>query len=474
MEFWYSLFALFITVLAVLLSAHIVLVKREPRAALLWVTVLWLVPFLGAILYLLFGVNRIRRRAYALNRPRLQHLAGTVDTDPRELRLALGRGYEHLLALRNLGDRVTNSPLLPGNAITLLVDGDEAFPEMLKAISQATKNITLSTYIFGNDRIGQGFVKALVAAMNRGVEVRVLIDAAGERYSWPSIVGVLQKAGIPVARFLPHKPNRLVGLNLRNHRKLLVVDGRIGFTGGMNIRVHHLQNAGRRSTRDLHFRLEGPIVGQLQEVFVQDWAFSDGEILKGEDWFPELRPIGRIFARGVPDGPDEDLEKLVWTLHGALSLAKRRVRIMTPYFLPDRALVTALNLAALRGVKVDIVLPSKNNLPYVQWAMMGQIWQVLQHGCRVWLTPKPFDHTKLMVVDEAWGFVGSANWDPRSLRLNFEYNVEFYDRELAHQLDSLVVERIATATPCTLETVDNRALPVKLRDGIARLATPIL
>jgi cardiolipin synthase len=181
-----------------------------------------------------------------------------------------------------------------------------------------------------------------------------------------------------------------------------------------------------------------------------------------------------VLARGVPDGPDEDFEAVRWVLLGALATARERVRIVTPYFLPDSALVTAIDVAVMRGVQVDVVLPERGNLPVVQWAQTAQLWQVIERGCRVWVTPPPFDHTKLMVVDGAWSLIGSANWDPRSLRLNFELEVECYDADLAARVEALATERIARARRLTLEELDRRALPIKLRDGVARLFSPYL
>jgi len=474
MELWYSLSALLVTVLSLWMTGHVVLVKRDARAAALWVAIIWFLPVGGALLYLLLGVNRLRRQASNLRRP-VRPQGGSPGVGTVELRLAMGPEDGHLTEMAALVSRVTGLPVLSGNAVTTLVDGDAAFAAMLAAIEQARVSITLATYIFGNDRVGRAFRDALVRAQARGVEVRVLIDAAGERYSWPPMVSVLQDAGLRVARFLPGKrASWLVGLNLRNHRKLLVCDGRIGFTGGMNLRVHHCRSSGRRFTQDLHFRVEGPVVRQLQEIFAQDWDFAAGEHLYGDAWFPALTPVGAVIARAVSDGPDEDLDQLSWVFMGALSMAKRRVCIMTPYFLPDRSLVNALNLAALRGVEVDILLPAHNNLPFVHWAMMGQLWQVLGHGCRVWFSTGAFDHSKLMVVDDAWVFLGSANWDTRSLRLNFECNLECYDRALGRSLAVLVAARIRTARPCTLADVDARSLPIKLRDGVARLFSPFL
>jgi cardiolipin synthase len=268
---------------------------------------------------------------------------------------------------------------------------------------------------------------------------------------------------------------RLLSMNLRNHRKILVVDGNVGFTGGMNIRVGHwLDRKPKQPVSDLHFRVEGPVVAQLQAVFVEDWKFTTGEDLRGEPWFVPLTSTGPVFARSIADGPDEVLDGLRWTILGALSTARHSIRIATPYFLPFPTLISALNVAAMRGVQVDLLLPSKNNLPFVHWASRAMWWQVLEHGCRIWLAPPPFDHTKLMLVDDCWSFVGSANWDPRSLRLNFELNVECYDPELAGRLGEIFEAKRKPATEMTLKEVDARGLLPRLRDGTARLLTPYL
>jgi cardiolipin synthase len=465
-------------VLALLAAGHAILYRRDSRTAVLWTGFVLFVPLVGATLYFILGVNRIRRRAVLLRRglAHLQLVSIPTETKAGPPATWLTEGSRQLASLVRTVDHVAERPLLRGNRVVPLRNGDEAYPAMLEAIASAQKSITLATYIFDRDETGLIFARALGEAVRRGVEVRVLIDATGTRYSWPPILGVLRRERVRYARFLPAFPLwRLISINLRCHRKILVIDGRTAFTGGMNIRAGHwLAKKPSDPIQDLHFRVEGPVVAQMQEVFAEDWVFTTGETLQGEAWFPRLGEAGPVRARGIADGPDEDPDPLRWTLVAALAAARESVRIMTPYFLPDPVIIAALNLAALRGVKIAIILPEKNNLPMVGWASQALWWQVLDHGCRLWLSPPPFDHTKLMVVDDGWSLVGSANWDPRSLRLNFELDLECYDGALAAELIELFEARRDKSREVTLAEIDARSLPIRLRDGIARLFTPFL
>jgi cardiolipin synthase len=472
-QFWPHLAAGSDFLAALFASIHTLLHKRDSRAATLWLGLIWFLPLFGPILYLSLGVNRIRRRAIEL---------GVHKTFSRPIPENLGEpqhdGAEHLKMLSRVVSRIAAQPLTAGNKIEPLVNGDAAFPAMLATIESAKKSITLCTYIFDNDESGGKFVAALKSAVERGVAVRVLIDAAGTRYSWPPITYKLHHAKIPFGKFLPASiftPWRAATINLRNHRKSLIVDGKIAFTGGMNIRHGNvLAEKPKSPVQDLHFRIEGPLVTKLQEAFANDWTFAAIEILDGEIWFPEAKESGDVISRVITDGPDADYDKLRLTLLAALAEAQTSVKILTPYFLPDNALVTALNLASLRGVRVDIILPAKNNLPFVQWASRALWWQVLERGCRIWLTSPPFDHSKLMIVDDHWVLLGSANWDARSLRLNFELNVECYGREFAQEMEKVITKKISAAREVTLAEVDARSLPGKLRDAIARLFSPYL
>ena len=472
------LLAGFTLLLAVIASIHAILYKRDSRAAVLWVGVIWLVPWVGPLLYFVLGINRIRRHAVLLRggMERFRTVPHATPCSAGELQHHLPPRAHHLNGLAEALDKLVTRPLLPGNRIEPLINGDQAYPAMLEAIRHARHSIALSTYIFDRDEAGRAFARVLGDAVQRGVEVRVLIDATGAHYSWPMITGLLRRKKIRYARFLPTFPFvHLFTLNLRNHRKVLIVDGTIGFTGGMNLRTGHwLSKEPKRPVQDLQFRVEGPVVAQLQEVFADDWLFTTRESLRGEKWFPTLSPAGSVIARGISDGPDEDLDKLRWAILAALATARESIRVATPYFLPEPSLISALNVAALRGVRVDILLPNKSNLPVVHWASRAFWWQVLEYGCHLWLAAGPFDHTKLLIVDDCWSLVGSANWDPRSLRLNFELNVECYDADLALNLAKLFDAKRSQARQVTLKEIDSRSMPIRLRDGAARLLTPFL
>ena len=460
-------------VAASIVTADAVLRKRNVRSVIGWVGVAWLAPVIGSLLYLLFGINRIRRRATAIasraSRPPI------VMAEQRERVGGIIGRHAGLVGLARLGWRVTKNPLLEGNEVDPLSGGDAAYPPMLAAIEGARRSIAMQTYIFDGDPVGREFADALARAARRGVEVRVLIDDVGARYSRPSMVKQLELAGVRAAAFLPTTLNILRYMNLRNHRKFLVVDGRLGFTGGMNIREGHvLSRNAKAPVQCLHFALRGPIVEDLQANFAMDWAFTTGERLEGEAWFPSVEERGPVIARGVPNGPDEQFDKVLEIILGALSVATRRVRIVTPYFLPEDALQRALEITALRGVDVDIVLPSKSNIALVDWAMTPSLPFLIDKGCRVYRTPPPFDHTKVFIVDDAWSLIGSSNWDARSLRLNFEYNIECYDESLAAELNALVDQKIAGATKIESASIRHRHVGLRLRDGLARLLTPYL
>jgi cardiolipin synthase len=460
-------------------AVHILYRKKDTRAAAGWLGLVWFAPILGVCLYWLFGVNRITRRA------RLRFAdKQTVSLPEKEAAVAPvfieqtfgSMGKNNLVQLSRMTDKLTRQPLMRGNRIIPLINGDQAYPRMLSCIEKASHSITLCSYIFDNDAAGKMFRAALRGARKRGVEIKVLIDSVGARYSFPPITWGLRRDGIDAAEFMRTLlPWRFQYLNLRNHSKILVIDGTIGFTGGMNIRAGNcLADNPSHPVQDLHFQIEGPVVAELQRAFVEDWTFTTGEILSGEKWFPRLQLVGEGVARGISDGPDEDFDKLRRFILAALATAQASIRIVTPYFLPDAELVSALNIAALRGVEVEILLPASSNLRMVKWASNAGLEELLRQGCRVFLTQTPFDHSKVMVVDNSWVLLGSANWDSRSLALNFEFNVECYDLQLAAKVESILQEKRSGARELVLDDVLAENILVKLRNRFFRLFSPYL
>jgi len=452
-------------VFAATVTAHVLLTKRDVPAAIGWIGMAWLAPVLGALLYVGFGVNRVRRRA--------RRLKGSVRSADR---LVTGdtASVDPLERLKTAIGNITRRDIATGKVAAILASGDQGYPQMLAAIEGAKSHIRLATYIFRTDEAGLAFIDALVRAHGRGVETRVLIDGFGGGFLRSSAYRALRRGGVPAARFL-HSilPWKMPFLDLRLHKKCLVVDGACAFVGGLNIGAENLvAKRPKRPVRDTHFRLEGTIVRQIEHAFDDDWSFTTGEEPMGADAPPASPPACSSAARTIVSGPDQEVDQLVLVLLSAINLARRSIRIATPYFLPDEQLITALQLAVLRGVDVRIVIPAQNNHLLVAWAAITHIRPLLERGCRVWTSPPPFDHSKLMTIDGQWSLIGSANWDIRSLRLNFELTVEFYDEQLAAKLAAAI--DALCGQPITLDEIDRRPFPVKLRDAAARLAMPYI
>ncbi len=452
--------------IAVLVTLHVLLRKREVASSVGWIGLVWFAPILGAILYIVLGVNRVRRRARLLRPP---------DSPPDDPFDTLTLPAEDDLAQldRSVG-RITARPLLAGTAVRPFHNGDEAYPPMLEAIAAATRSIGMSSYIFRDDVWGGRFIEALIDANKRGVAVRVMIDGIGGGWLLSRTYHRLRRNGVPAARFMHSLlPWRMPFINLRNHKKILVIDGVVGFTGGMNIADENVMSTHpKEPVQDMHFRIDGPVVAQLTEAFIDDWSFVTNEDLGGEAWLPGCAAHAGPPARVISAGPDEDIEKVEFAVLQAVACARENIAVMSPYFLPDERLVTALALAAMRGVAVDIVVPEKSNHPLVDWATRANIGPMLSEGVRIWRCPPPFRHSKLMVVDSEWCLIGSSNWDIRSFRLNFELCVEVYDANLAATLAAVMRE--SRGKPLTQADIDARPVPARLRDAGCRLMLPYL
>jgi cardiolipin synthase len=454
--------------IAIAVTIHVLLTKREVAASVGWIGLAWFSPFLGGATYFVLGINRVRRRARKMRGGGVAQDRGTPDAEE------LPGDDGHLRPLRRGVSFITARPSDPGNALEVLHNGDAAYPEMLAAIAEARFSVGLSTYIMRADATGLQFIAALQAAQGRGVQVRVILDGIGSGWLLSPAYRKLLEAGVPVQRFMHSAlPWRMPFLNLRTHKKILVVDGRVGFTGGINIADQNvLAKQPRDPVQDTHFRLRGPVVGQLTAAFARDWSFLTDDDFDPKLWFPKLEPHGEAVARVVTAGPDEDLEKVEFTVLQAIACARASIRLMTPYFLPDQQLLNALAMAAMRGVAVDVVLPERSDHRLVDWATHANVGPLLHDGGRIWRSPPPFRHSKVMVVDDEWCLIGSSNWDMRSFRLNFELCVEVYDRTLAATLQALIAQN--QGRPLKRPELNARRLPVRLRDSAVRLLLPYL
>lgn len=464
---WYEYLLSLISVhlvVATVASVHVLLHVRNSRAAFGWLGLIIVFPIAGALLYALFGVNRVRRKARRASRD--------ARVPPGKESLA-GR-FTHGQALSQPGFRVTGMHLVPGNTVSTYYSGEEAFPPMLEAIESAKREVLIGSYIFDHDDTGLRFIEKLKGAHDRGCRVCILVDDVGIRYSLPTIISALRKNDLPYRRFMPLRllpPS--FSINLRTHRKVLIIDRLVTFAGGMNIGDRQLVNGpSRHRASDLHFRFDGALTHDCVRLFADDWKFSGGKPM--DEWTGDADRNGHALCRLISDGPDDTLDSLMLVIMGAISSANSRVWIMSPYFLPERQILGCLQAAALSGVDVQVMIPKKNNWPLVQWALQHNVAELLDAGVKILRRPAPFAHSKCMVIDSDYALVGSSNLDPRSLRLNFELGIEVFSRALNDELSSHFQEMAGNCVPITRELLKARGTFERLRDGTAALFSPYL
>ena len=462
-EYLFSLISLYLIV-AIVAGVHVLVNKRNSRAAFGWLGLIILFPIAGALLYALFGINRVRRKALRVSQESEVPQKTAVQLEKPATGAQLNRP----------GFCITRREAAPGNEVTTYYNGEQAFPAMLDAIDAAAKEVLLSSYIFDNDDTGRRFIDRLQHARQRGVTVCVLVDDVGIRYSLPTIIRELKRTGLPFRRFMPLRllpPS--FSINLRTHRKVLIADRERCFAGGMNIGDRQLLHGpSPHRASDLHFSFFGPVVRDFVDLFEDDWRFCGGDAL--EPWAGDDSVRGSALCRLVSDGPDETLDSMKLVFMGAISNARRRIWIMTPYFLPERQMMGCLQAAALSGVDIQVMIPQQNNWPLVQWALQHNMVELLTNGVNILQRPPPFAHSKCFLVDDDYAIVGSSNLDPRSLRLNFELGVEVFDQDLNRELASHFSEVAGSCIPFTTEWIESRSYPARIRDGAAALFTPYI
>lgn len=492
---------------------HILLYKENERTSLAWIGLVVLSPFLGSLFYWIFGINRIKRHALRVQPQPNEKVIKLSDT------LANARYYSSTwTSVMKAGLAIHPVSFVGENTVQPLINGDQAYPAMMESIAAAENSIVLSSYIFAYDKVGKQFVDVLSQAQKRGVDVKVLLDGIGVNYGWHKADKALAKLGVKTARFLPAISLKGIHLvNLRNHRKILCVDGKEAFVGGMNIRQRNVIALEKKHpTDDIHFKISGPVIDQICAVFIEDWYYATGEatefplyaqsvavesklaadtsnpsVANGNGSVSQARPAppkvvtlgpkasqrglsNSTIARVIQDGPDHDHDKIRWALINALNRAEYSVKIMTPYFVPDHTLITAIQAAALRGVKVEILLPHRSNILFFDWAVSANFSKLVQYGVQIFLNVRPFDHSKIVVIDGLWSFIGSSNWDARSLELNFEINVECYDAKLGAHLGEFFDSKKKNAKLVDRHDIDNLSVIKRLRNNFFRLFSPYL
>jgi cardiolipin synthase A/B len=326
------------------------------------------------------------------------------------------------------------APIVGGNAVAELVNGDRIFPAMLEAIRGAKKTITLEMFIWSSGQASEPFLEALSERARAGIKVHVLLDAVGSLKLKKKDVARMTSAGVQVVKYNPPLARFLRRANHRTHRKILVVDGRVGFTGGVCIQDRWLGDAQPGHWRDTMVRVEGPVVRQMQAVFVDNWVKARSEVLHGEEYLPEVPAAGEMRAQFVASGPHEDVEKARFGFLLAIAAARKTIRIAHSYFAPDTLMIDALADARRRGVRVEILVPAKSDNLAVQKASMPRWRKVLAAGAEFHEYSPTLFHPKIMIVDGLWSIVGSTNFDDRSLKLNDEADLHVLDAGFAAQL----------------------------------------
>jgi cardiolipin synthase len=472
-------------------AQHCLTHRRDSRSTILWLFMAWGVPILGSIAYGAIGVDRVPRKVWRKRSKNTVFRAARETSERESQPLAYWRSLrearrckppESAAQFDAALDRITpENPLLGGNAVTLLIDGKETYPAMLEAIRGARHHIHIMFYIIGADTVGRKLLDACAERAREGVKVRVMADAFGSRSA--RLRGVFRRySKVPGMRVVPFSLVNLlkqqVQINLRNHRKLFVVDGEIGFTGGINLHDGHLATEDGPGIRDYHFRIRGPLVNELQYTFLRDWYYMTDESpeeLLGEAYFGRHdAPAGNVTARLVNSGPMSMGHSVEEVFFNAVTMAKRDILAVSPYLVPTEPLRYAFRMAAMRGVRVRLVVPKNNNYWSVYHASCANYEELLDAGARIFERRGPLLHAKAMVVDGLVSIFGSANLDVRSLRLNSESSVVTYDAAVAERLHAAMAADIALSDEIRLNAWLRRPKWRRFLENTYSLADQIL
>jgi cardiolipin synthase A/B len=449
--------------------------KRHPNSAMAWLLVVFFLPWPGLLMYMMLGRYRLPKRRIEQHGEFLQALQAAdrlLEGHPNITHPEIG---PHAQEAVRLAEKLGYMPILGENSAELIAETQTFIDKLADDIDAARHHVHLLFYIFADDGTGRRVADALARAAARGVKCRVLVDAVGSRPLFKRLARWMIERGIDVRQALPVGlfRRRMARIDLRNHRKLAVIDGRVGYAGSQNI-VDAEYGRKDLAWHDLMLRLTGPILLELQSVFAADWYFETEEVLEGSDYFPAPQLTGEIAVQTLPSGPTYPTENYQRIVVAALYAAERRATITTPYFVPDAAFLQAMQTAVLRGVEVELVVPRRSDQVLVGAAGRSYFDELLDMGVRLYLYDKGLLHAKTMCVDDTIAFIGSSNFDIRSFALNFEVNLLFYGPEVALQLHSQQRRYMADSFLLTAERWSQRPAVKKLFQNIARLLSPLL
>jgi cardiolipin synthase len=453
-------------------SIHILLHKDDARSSIGWIALVFLSPFMGTILYILLGINRVKRKGIRLKKGNNLYEKYPYDTI-KNIFDKLPVNYSQFIVF---GQSIYPQNFVLGNSVEPLQNGVEAYPEMIKIIQNAKKEVLISSYIFDYDKETDSFIEAFKTAIKNGASVKILVDGIGAlKFFHHSIEKKLAKIkGLEYGIFLPPQiPITFPFVNLRNHRKIMIIDGETAFFGGMNLSKENIAiNDLKNGILDITFKIKGPVICQMYEIFENDWEFTKGKNF--QSLYRDLPNVeyGKIPARIISDGPDNKNAIIELIVHGAINTAAKKILIVTPYFLPENNILTALEMAAMRDVNVEIIIPEKSDYGFINYAMEPNFLRLINHGIKIYRSCRPFDHSKIFVVDDEWVFVGSANWDVRSFRLHFESNIEIFSKKLAKELTDIAEIKKENAKLVTAYECKNLHFLKRIRNNAYRLLTP--
>lgn len=471
----------FILLFNIALALTIIFLERKDASSTwAWLMVLLFIPIAGFFFYLIFGKRISTQRIFTWDtksklgvKRSVQQQLRAIEDDSFDFKREGLAEYEELyyLHLRN-----NDAIFTQDNSVKIYTDGEKKFAALLQDLEKATDHIHLLYYIIRHDQLGQKIADLLIKKAGEGVEVRVLYDDMGSRRISRKYINRLRNAGALVESFFPPKiPKINLKINFRNHRKLAIIDGQVGYIGGFNIGDEYLgKNKKFGYWRDTHLRISGDAVKNMQTRFILDWNQASRDDILYEERFYDAKADGDVGVQIVSSGPDSDWEQIKNGYIKMIMMAKDYVYIQTPYFIPDESLRDALRIAALSGVHVKIMIPNKPDHPFVYWATLSYIGDLLDAGAEVHIYQNGFLHAKTIVVDGKIASVGTANIDVRSFRLNFEVNAFLYDDGLASRLVEAFNYDASLSTIMTKKLYDKRSMGIRFKESISRLLSPIL